>query len=99
MVNIKADQTIDLSHGTFVLEFFARWCGTCRQVSKSFEALEPQYNAQFIKIDTEHEKEITTKYQVTAIPTVIIIRDGIEIIRKSESMNVEEFKDFLDSVL
>jgi len=96
---IITDPNTDFSKGTYVLEFFARWCGTCRQVSKSFAALEPQYDAVFIKIDTEHEKSLTDLFNVKGIPSVIVLKDGIEVARKSESMNVEEFKESLDSVL
>ncbi len=95
MIEYSTELGLDFMKGTYVLEFYARWCGTCRQVTKSFLALEPSTEANFIRIDVEKEKQCTKKYHVKGIPYIIIIKDGVEIARKGGSLTVTEFESFL----
>jgi len=99
MIEYSSDLSFDFSRGTVILEFYARWCGTCRQVTKSFIALEDQVEASFIRIDVEKEKEITKNYHVKGIPYIIVLRDGKEIARQGGSLTVKEFEGFLLKVL
>lgn len=64
-----------------VIDFWATWCGPCRMVSPIIEELEKKYEGQVVvgKADVEEAVEVTAKFGIRNIPTVVFIKDGQEI--------------------
>ncbi len=61
-----------------VIDFWAEWCGPCRMIAPVVEELAAEYEGKVIigKCDVEENDEITMKYGVRNIPTIIFIKDG-----------------------
>ena len=70
--------------GVMLVDFWATWCGPCKMVAPTIEALSELYAGKVIvgKVDVDQEPELATEYGVMSIPTVIVLKDGVEVDRK-----------------
>jgi len=72
-----------------VLDFYATWCHPCKKLDPKIEELKLMYpNINFLKIEIEEQKELCEEYNITAVPTVIIINENKEILSKIEGFNL-----------
>jgi thioredoxin 1 len=88
-----------LQKGIVILEFYARWCGTCRQVSKSIVAIESRLPYTFVRIDSDRDKQVLKRYHVQGLPVVLVLKDGVELNRTSGSLTQVELETYLNSVI
>ena len=91
------DQTVE--EGIVLIDFWAAWCGPCRQFAPVFERVsERNADAVFAKVDTEAEPELAEKYGITAIPTLVVYRDGIPVFGQPGAVREADLEDILRQV-
>ena len=74
----KNFESIMAEEKPLVVDFWATWCGPCKKIAPDIEALAEQYKDQVTigKCDVDDNDELTGKFGVRNIPTVLFIKNG-----------------------
>ena len=97
MTSTDHDQTV--KDGIVLIDFWASWCGPCRQFAPIFERVSGRNeDAVFAKVDTEAEPELAQMYGITAIPTLVVYRDGIPVFGQPGALREADLEDILRQV-
>ena len=61
-----------------LLDFYATWCGPCRMVSPIVEQISEERGDYLVgKINVDEEKELAQAFEISSIPTLIVVKEGV----------------------
>lgn len=82
--------------GITVVDFWASWCGPCRQFAPIYEQVsEKNPDIVFGKVDTEANPDLASAFNVSAIPTLMVIRDRVVLYAQAGALPKSAFEDLL----
>ena len=73
------DELVMNSTQPVVVDFWAEWCGPCRIIGPVIEELSKEYEGRAIvgKVDVDANSEVSAKFNVRSIPTVLFMQNGV----------------------
>jgi thioredoxin 1 len=88
-----------LKEGITIVDFWAAWCGPCRQFAPIFEEASTLHpDIVFGKVDTEAERDLAGEAGITSIPTLMAFRDGVLLFNQAGALPADSLEQLIAAV-
>jgi len=84
-----------------LVDFWAPWCGPCKMVAPEFVKVARAAAGRFLvaKVNTEQLPGLSSRFRITAIPAMIVFRNGREVARQAGAMPAPAIRKFVDAAI
>lgn len=95
------DETIGAASEAVVVDFWAEWCGPCKQIAPVLDEIaeEQAGKLKVVKLNVDENPETARRYDVMSIPTLIVFKDGVPdkklVGAKGKAALLEDFAEYL----
>ncbi len=99
MIEVTNDNLSVPTSGLFVVDFWAEWCGPCKRLMPILESVSSSRgDITFAKVDTEKNQKLTAEMGITALPTLVIFKDGQKVSKLIGLQTVDSLNQALDKI-
>lgn len=106
----KTSKVIEVTSKTFekevincdkpvLIDFYADWCPPCKKLSPIVEKVASENsNVKFVKINIDDEEELANKYNISSIPTLVLIKNGEETNRSIGLISKDKVEELINNL-
>ena len=82
------------SENLTLVDFFATWCGPCKQMHPVLEQLKQELgdSIRIVKLDVDKNDALAAAYRIQSVPTLMLFRSGQVVWRQSGAMRLNDLK-------
>lgn len=101
MLTLTNDNFEKETKGSAILvDFWAPWCGPCRMLGPIVDQLSTEMKTlKFGKVNVDEQPEISEKFEVASIPTLLLFKDGKVIANRVGATSKESLREWINSSL
>lgn len=87
--------------GLVMVDFWAVWCGPCRMIAPTVEELAKEYagKVKVVKLNTDENPDIASRYKIMGIPTVMFFKNGEKVDQVVGAVPKSQLKGKIDTYL
>ncbi|MDX2213351.1 MAG: thioredoxin [Oculatellaceae cyanobacterium bins.114] len=84
-----------------LIDFYAPWCGPCQMMAKILEQVNAQMKEQLrvVKINTDNYPDLATQYQIHALPTLVLFKQGQPVDRIEGVLRADQLIQHLQTLV
>ena len=101
LTDANFEQEVVQSDIPVLVDFWAEWCMPCKMLAPTIDELGAEYagRVKVCKLDTDNARDSAMQFGISAIPTVILFKDGAPVKKFVGLQQKADFKSALDEVL
>lgn len=95
------EQEVVNSSTPVLVDFWADWCPPCKMLAPVFDQVSGDFEGKvkFAKVNIDEQREITDKFSVGSVPTLVLTREGKEVDRIQGYMSGKQLKEKIEQMV
>ncbi len=101
VTDLSFHEDVEKSAGLVLVDFWAEWCGPCKQIGPALEELAQEFAGQvtIAKVDVDENKQTAARFNLRGIPTLILFRDGKPVDTKVGALRKSQLHAWISGAL
>jgi thioredoxin 1 len=77
--SVEQFSTVTTDYDVVLVDFYADWCGPCKMLEPTIEAIARKTDAAVAKVDVDQHRSLATQYGIRGVPTLLVFADGKQV--------------------